>query len=281
MSNLHYFNHQWVSSSELKISVFDLAVLRGYGVFDFLRTYNRKPFMLDDHLNRLFNSAKNIGIKPPKTKKEIKEIILSGIEKNPGSELNIRILITGGVGPDSITPGRPSLIVIFTAAINFPKEYYQKGIKVITFPAGRVYSVVKSLNYLTGVIALQKAKKEGALEAIYVNDDSHILEGTTSNFFAVIDNQLITPKKEVLFGITRKVVINLAKKLKIPVKEENIFLSQIKNFSEAFITASNKEIMPVVKIDDKIIGKGKVGKITQKLIREFQILKKNYHSETH
>lgn len=275
MNNLHYFNHQWVSSSELKISVFDLAVLRGYGVFDFLRTYNRKSFMLDDHLNRLFNSAKNIGIKPPKTKKEIKEIILSGIEKNPGGELNIRILITGGVGPDSITPGRPSLIVIFTPAINFPKEYYQKGVKVITFPAGRVYSVVKSLNYLTGVIALKKAKKEGAVEAIYVNDYGQILEGTTSNFFAVIDNQLITPKKEILFGITRKVVINLAKNLKIPVKEENIFLSQIKNFSEAFITASNKEIMPVIKIDKNLIAGGQVGIITKKLMFDFHRLVKN------
>lgn len=231
--------------------------------------------MLDDHLNRLFNSAKNIGIKPPKTKKEIKEIILSGIEKNPGGELNIRILITGGVGPDSITPGRPSLIVIFTPAINFPKEYYQKGVKVITFPAGRVYSVVKSLNYLTGVIALKKAKKEGAVEAIYVNDYGQILEGTTSNFFAVIDNQLITPKKEILFGITRKVVINLAKNLKIPVKEENIFLSQIKNFSEAFITASNKEIMPVIKIDKNLIAGGQVGIITKKLMFDFHRLVKN------
>lgn len=276
MDFFHYLNGRWVDSQNLKISAFDLSVLRGFGVFDFLRTYHRKPFLLKDHLDRLFNSAKILGIKIPKTKKEIEKIVFEGIKKNPKEELNIRLLVTGGIGLDSVTPGQPSLIVIFTEVVEYPKEYYQKGVKVITYPAERIFPTVKSLNYLSGIVALQKAKKEKAVEAIYIDKNGRILEGTTSNFFAVINDQLITPKEEILFGITRKVVIDLAKKLKIPVKEENLYLSQIKNFSEAFITASNKEIMPVVRIDENItIGSGQVGKITKKLMEEFWRLTKN------
>lgn len=276
MDFFHYLNGRWVDSQNLKISAFDLSLLRGFGVFDFLRTYNRKPFLLKDHLDRLFNSAKILGIKIPKIKKEIEKIVFEGIKKNPKAELNIRLLVTGGIGPDSVTPGQPSLIVIFTEAVDYPKEYYQKGVKVITYPAERIFPKAKSLNYLAGIVALQKAKKQKAVEAIYIDKNGRILEGTTSNFFAVINNQLVTPKEEILFGITRKVVINLAKKLKIPVKEEDLYLSQIKNFSEAFLTASNKEIMPVVRVDNKMIGNGRVGEITKRLMKEFwKLIKKN------
>lgn len=270
MKSLHYLNGKWVKTKDLNISAFDLAVIRGFGIFDFLRTYNRQPFLLDDHLERLFNSAKTLGIEIPKTKKALENIVFEGIRKNPGGELNIRLVVTGGVGPDSTTPGKPSLIVIFTPAVNYPKSYYQKGVKVISYQEERVLPETKSLNYLTAIIALQKAKKEKAVEAIYVDQKGKIFEGTTSNFFAVINDKLITPKEKILFGITRKLVINLAKKLKIDFEEKNLYLSQIKSFSEAFITASNKEIMPVVKIDDQIIGEGKPGKITRQLMKEFR-----------
>jgi len=275
---IHYLNGSWVDDENLKISAFDLSVVRGFGVFDFLRTYNKKPFGLGDHSERLFRSAKSLGITILKTKKEIGQIVNEGIEKNQKavSDFNIRLVITGGVGKDSLSLGKSSLIIIFAKAIDYPQKYYQQGVKVITFKNTRTIPQAKSLDYQTAIIALQKAKKEKAVEAIYVSDKSKILEGTTSNFFAVIDDRLVTPKDNILLGITRKVIIDLAKKLKIRIFEKDIHSSQIKMFSEAFITASNKEIMPVVKIDEMVVGNGRVGKITKQLMKEFWKITRNY-----
>lgn len=275
MKNIHYLNGNWVYDEDLKISVFDLSVLRGFGVFDFLRTYHRRLFMLKDHLDRLFNSAKILGIKVPKTKREIEKMVFEGIKKNRGRDFNIRIIVTGGVGPNSVTPGNSSLIVMFTQAIDYPKEYYVKGVKVITYKTKRTFPKAKSLNYLTGITVLQKAKKEKAIEAIYIAEGK-IYEGTTSNFFAVINSKLVTPKRDILLGITREIVLNLAKRLKIKVVERGLKLSEIKNFQEAFITASNKEIMPVTKIDDYIVGNGRVGEISKLLMREFGKITRGY-----
>jgi branched-chain amino acid aminotransferase len=270
MKPFHYLNDQWVTADKLTISVFDLSVIRGFGVFDFLRTYNNKPFKLDEHVDRLFRSAKELGITVPKTKEEIKTIILDGLQKNVFPEKNVRIVVTGGISDDGVSLGKPSLFVIFTEAHKYPSHYYEKGIKVITFPHIRVYPGAKSLNYQTGIIALQKAKKENAVEAIFVGADGKIFEGTTSNFFAVIDGKLITPEKDVLIGITRNVVIDIAKRLNVPVVERDIFVKEIPEMEEAFITASNKEVMPVVQIDGIRVKNGKVGKLTDILIREYK-----------
>ncbi len=272
MSKLHFLNDKWVPTDKLKISAFDLAVTRGFGVFDFLRTYNRRPFYLDDHLDRFFNSAKLLGLKIPKTKKQIKEIIFEGIKKNPGGELNIRMILTGGETVDGITPtGKHLLLLTFTPVVEYPKKFYQKGVKVITIRGSRFLPQAKYLNYTQAVLAMMKAKKEGAQEALYVDEKGRITEASRANFFAVIKGKLITPKKEILFGATRKVVLELSRRLKIPVKEKELRIGEIKDFNEAFITASTKGIMPVVQIDGWKIGKGKVGPVTKKLMEEFKI----------
>lgn len=269
--NWHYLNGKWVKTEGFKISAFDLAVTRGFGAFDFLRTYDRQPFCLDDHLNRFFNSAKLLGLKVPKTKKEIRNIIFEGIKKNPGGKLNIKIILTGGETTDGITPtGKHLLLLTFTPAVEYPKKFYQKGVSVITIKGSRFLPQVKYLNYTQAVLAMMRAKKEGAEEALYVDEKGRITEAARSNFFAVIGGRLVTPKIGILFGITRKVVLELAEKLNIPFEEKDIFVSQIKDFNEAFISASNKEIMPAIQIDNQIISDGKVGKITKKLMKEFK-----------
>ncbi|OGK25186.1 hypothetical protein A3C25_00340 [Candidatus Roizmanbacteria bacterium RIFCSPHIGHO2_02_FULL_38_11] len=268
----HYFNNKWVGEGDLKISVFDLSVVRGFGCFDFLRTYKNKPFRLSDHLDRLFNSAKLIGIKVPKTKKEILEIVYEGIRKNNFKETNIKMIVTGGISTDSVTPGRPSVIIIFIPAENYPKIFYERGVKVITFEETRTLHLAKSLNYLAAVIALQLAKKKEAEEALYINGKGKIYEATRSNFFAIIDGKLVTVRKGILFGVTRQVIVEIANKLRIPVVERDIFIKEIKNFKEAFITASNKEVMPVVQIDDNKVGDGEVGPITKKLMSGYKNL---------
>ena len=168
---IHYLNGQWVDSEDLKISAFDLSVTRGFGVFDFLRTYNNKPFMLKEHINRFFYSLKILKMESVKTRKEIEEIVKKGIKRNGFSETNIKIIQTGGMSDDGITPnGRYGFIAMFTPATKYPISYYEKGIKLITAPMGRMYTEAKSLDYMTGVLALMEAKKKkepGSRTSIY------------------------------------------------------------------------------------------------------------------
>lgn len=270
---LHYVDDAWVVGKEARISLFDLSVIRGFGIFDFLRTYGKKPFKLSEHVDRLFNSAIQLGIIVPKTKSQTAEIVLEGIKKNPYKESIARIVVTGGVSPDGISKTENStLAVLFTEAHDYPKSYYTQGVKIISREFERPFPHAKSLNYLTAVNALAEAKKENAIEVLYLNHKRHILEGTTSNFFAVIGGRLVTAKDNILYGITRAVVIDLAKKLKIPVIETDLLYSQIGLFDEAFLTASNKEVMPVVKIDSLHIRKGLVGPVTKELIKAYRTL---------
>lgn len=271
MNLLHYLDGKWVETKDLKISVLDLSVLRGYGVFDFLRTYNSRPLLLKEHIDRLFNSAKALELAIPHSKEEVGKIITQGIDKNKKvfKDFNIRIVVTGGVGVESTIPGKPSFIVIFSEAIDYPKDYFEKGVKLVTYNAKRIFPEAKTINYLIGILALQKAKQENAVEALYI-DNTNIYECITSNFFAVIDNKLITPKKDILIGVTRGLVLQIAKEKKIKVVERPIRLKELPIFQEAFITASNKEVMPVVKIDNKQVGNGKVGPITNQLLVSYR-----------
>ena len=207
----HYLNNRWIKTEDLKISAFDLSVTRGFGVFDFLRTYNKKPFFLEAHLDRFFNSLSILEMKPLKTKKEIEKIINEGIKKNNFEETSIKIIQTGGATDDGILPnGKYNFIAIFTKATIYPKKYFEKGIALITYPFSRLFPKAKSLNYLAGVLAIKNAKKQKAVEALYV-DKEKIYECVTSNFFAVLGEKIVTPKENILLGITRKVVIDLAK----------------------------------------------------------------------
>ncbi len=268
---VHYLNDNWVTTEDAKISAFDLSVVRGYGIFDFLRTYGNKPFCLKEHIDRLFSSAALLSIKVPKSRKQIETIVRDGIQKNSFTETAIKIIVTGGESEDSVTPGKPSFIVLFTKAPEYPAWFYTKGVKVITSHHKRVLPQVKSLNYFQAIHELRKAKALGAKEVLYFDPEQGITECTRSNIFFVKGNALITPKEEdVLHGITRRVVIKIAKELSIPVTEEKIPHDSFKRFSEAFITASTVEVLPVMEIDDKKIGDGKLGRITKQIMMKFK-----------
>lgn len=269
MNLIFYLNGRFVPESEAKVSILDLGFVRGYGVFDFLRTYNGKPFKLDEHLKRLAFSADQIGLQIPPIS-QIRQITLQTLKKNTLPEANIKIIVSGGVSPDQITPAdNPTLAILVYPLKKYPKEYYEKGIKVITYKTERSFATAKTTNYLTAVVALAKARKEKAVEAIYINDQAEVLEATISNFFVFRKNVLITPKDGILLGITREVVLELAKK-EFKVELRPIKYSELKTVDEAFITASNKEIMPVVKIDGITVGDGKVGERTKQLIELFR-----------
>ena len=270
---IHYLDGKWLEDDQLKISAFDITVLRGFGVFDFLRTYKKKPFRLEDHLNRLNNSANELLISVPASNSELTDIIHEGIKLNTKetAEFNIRIVVTGGVSEDSISVGKGSLIVIFAPGHDYPEEHYSKGVKVATFPVSRHIPQAKSINYMAGVKALAKARKQSAIELIHIDNSGNMYEGMTSNFFAVINGKLTTAREGILEGITKKVILDeLVPKLGIEINERFPTLSEIPSFSEAFVTASNKEVMPIHHIDDHQVGNGLVGPITTKLITEFR-----------
>jgi branched-chain amino acid aminotransferase len=266
---IYYINGTYVSADRACLPVNDLGIARGYGVFDFLRTYNGVPFRLREHVQRLQNSAELINLSLPWSTAEIEAIALETLGRNNFPEANIRIIATGGTSENFITPvDQPSLAVIVTPVSEYPTEYYERGIKVITVQIERFIPRAKTLNYISAIMALQQAKQSGAVEALYVNQQSHVLEGTTTNLFIFREDKLITPNDNILKGITRDAVLELAQN-RFDIVEEPIYYSELSNVDEAFITSTNKEIVPITQIDDLPIANGKPGKNTKLIMQLF------------
>nr|WP_320190385.1 aminotransferase class IV [uncultured Desulfobacter sp.] len=267
----YYIDGKFVSEDEATLSVKDITVLRGFGVFDFLITYNKRPFRLEKHVERLENSARHIGLELNHSNKEICDIVMETIEKNPHhNEENIRIVYTGGISSDGVTPqGNGILMVMATPKHKLPDWWYTKGTKIITVDMERFIPEAKSSNYLSAVFAQQKARSQGAVEAIYKNKNNRLLEGTTTNLFAFKDNTLITPPIDILPGVTRGAVMELLEK-KYDIVLDFIPEADIAQMDEVFITASNKEIVPVIQVDDTVIADGKPGEKTRALMSEWK-----------
>ncbi len=266
---IYYVDGRFVPSHEAMIPVDDLAVLRGFGICDIMRTFNGVPYFLDEHINRLMASGEKIGLSLPWTANEIKTIVRKTLEKNKqAAEANIRIVITGGSSPDFLTPsGTPRLIVMVTPIKKLPEEWYSNGVKVITIFQERPLAGAKVTAYIPAAMALKQAQKSGAVEAIYVNAQKQALEGTTSNLFAFFGQTLVTPPAQgILKGITRKLILSLASAF-FQIEEKPLFLDQLLTADEVFITGTNKGVVPVVQIDDSLISRGKPGNNTRKLIQ--------------
>ncbi len=268
-----YVNGQFLPTAEASLPVRDLAILRGYGVFDFLRTYHGQPFKLREHLLRLEQSARTIYLDLPCSLDELEVIVNETLQRNHLPEANIRIVVTGGVAADGITPAATStLIVIVTPPHAYPAAYYEQGVKVITVDIDRYLPQAKTINYIPAIIALKQARAAGAVEALYTNSAGHILEGTTTNFFLVQGRQLITPKADILSGVSREFVLGLARDY-LDVVERAVTLDDLSQADEAFITASNKEIMPVHHVNEIAIGNGQApGPQTRRLMAAFRRL---------
>lgn len=270
-SMIWFLNGRYLPESEAKIPINDLSVLRGYGVFDFLVTYHKKPFMLREHLDRLYHSARMIGLAIPYPKTRLEHIVLTTINKNQGDNLTIRIVVTGGVSSSNILPeGNSSVAVLIRPRQPYPARYYQKGVKLITYEHQRATPEAKHLDYLTAVMAKSAAEKKGFFDALYTYKNQ-VLECTTANFYIIHEGMLITPRTDILHGVTKKVVLKIAQTW-LPVAEKNINLNELTTADEAFISASDKEIMPVVRIDQTKIGDGRPGKFTQKITAEYRRL---------
>jgi branched-chain amino acid aminotransferase len=270
-----YFNGKIMPVGKIKLSPYDLGVLRGYGVFDVMCTKNGKPLHLPDHWKRLVNSARELQLKIPVSRKEFENVVKKLIRLNGYSESTIRTVLTGGISSDAFSIGRETFYIMIEKFKPLSNEIFQKGAKVMTLEYQRHHPRAKITNYVMAIKNLKRKKQLGALEIIYIKNGK-ALEASTSNFFIVKKKKLITPVEDILHGITRKIVIDLAKKQKIPVIQRKVTAKEMLSSDEIFLSASNKDIVPIIQVDNKKIGSGKPGPVTRYLLKAFQDFSKCY-----
>ena len=277
MGNIWYVDGDYVDSEAALLPAADLAVLRGYGIFDFTRSYGGRPFRLDAHLRRLQRSAELILLDLPLPLEQIRDVTLETLARNgyPGrGEARLRLVVTGGDSPDDITPaGNARLLVLVTPFAAQPAERYREGVKLVTNRQERRMPEAKTIDYVSAILAQRRARQAGAVEAIYVDRQGHALEGTTTNLFAVIDGRLVTPGDGILYGVTRQAVLELAEE-RMPVERRPLPLEEALRADEVFLTSSSKEVCPVRQVDDTVIGPP--GPHTRALMRDFRELAQDW-----
>jgi branched-chain amino acid aminotransferase len=274
-----YLNNKLVPKNKALISVFDHGFLYGDGIYETLRAYKGVVFKIDEHINRLFRSASLIGLSIPKSPDEIKKAIYKTIKANRLREAFIRITISRGPGPIGLDPElcpKPTFVIVSNPFKEYPRQYYRKGIKIAIVNTRRNFKEaldpkIKSLNFLNNILANIEAKNRGAYEAIMLNYKGYIAEGTVTNIFFVKDDVLCTPESDVgiLDGITRRVILEIAKELGIKFKEGRFRGEDIYNAQEVFISSTTKEVMPVAEVDNIKISAG-IGKITKMIHQAYK-----------
>ncbi len=275
-----WINGKLLAAEEAAISVFDHCVLYGDGVFEGIRIYNGKILQCSAHMDRLFASADGIRLPVTLTKQEIVDAMYKTLAANSISDGYIRLVVTRGPGTLGLNPFKcsgGSVIIIADQIALYPPEMYETGLEVIVAKTRRISSemlspTVKSCNYLNNIMARAEAVDAGASEAIMLNAEGTVAEATGDNVFIVSDGTVITPPPEAgsLGGITRQVVIGLAGDLEIPLAERTVTVEQLYSADECFLTGTAAEVIAVTKIDGHVIGSGKAGPITKKLLDAFR-----------
>ncbi len=282
MGLMIYINGQIVPQEDAKISVFDHGLLYGDGVFEGIRAYNGKIFTLDEHLDRIYDSATAISLKIPITKAEMADAIKQTMKANNLTDSYIRLVVTRGVGKLGLDPNKcatPQIIIITDTIELYSKALYERGLDVVTVTTIRNHfsaldPKIKSLNYLNNILAKIESIQAGAGEALMLNKDGYVAECAGDNIFIIKNNVLRTPPASagILVGITRNVVMKLAAKMGVQVTEELMTCYDLYIADECFLTGTAAEIIPVVKIDGRTIGAGKPGKITLDLLKRYRDL---------
>jgi branched-chain amino acid aminotransferase len=277
-----YIDGKYYDAKNAKISVFDHGLLYGDGIFEGIRAYHGRVFKLKEHIDRLYNSAKAILLTIPMTQEDMTRAVVATCKKNGVRDGYIRLVVTRGVGTLGLNPNRcanPSVIVIAGKIQLYPQELYEKGLDIVTVPTTRnlvnaVNPAIKSLNYLNNILAKIEANIAGVEEAIMLNSEGFVAECTGDNVFIVKGGQLKTPPLSAgaLYGITRNTVMDLAVQSGLTVAEPNLTRYDLFCADECFLTGTGAEIIPVVKIDGRVIGSGKPGEATRQLIAKYHAL---------
>ena len=282
MSRKIWLDGEIVEEGQAKISVFDHGLLYGDGIFEGIRFYHGGVFRLREHIERLFLSAKAILLKMPWTVEEVMEFTKDTIRANGLTDGYVRLVVTRGVGDLGLNPFLcevPSMFIIASGITLYPAEFYENGLEVVTCGTRRptpasLSPQVKSLNYLSNVMAKVEAMKAGAKEGLMLNEQGYVAECTGDNVFLVKKGEILTPfvSDGSLDGITRQVIFELAEKAGIPMREQTLTRYDLYTADESFLTGTAAEVIPMVKLDDREIGDGKPGKVTRQLIEAFREL---------
>lgn len=274
-----YIDGKYVPDDQAKISVFDHGFLYGDGVFEGIRAYNGKIFRLKEHLDRLYDSAKTIDLKPPLSKEELTEVICEVLRRNKLANAYIRPIISRGFGDLGLDPRkcpRPSVIVIATSWGAMYGDLYDKGLRAVTVSVRRnsadaLPPNVKSLNYLNNILAKIEANYKGGDEAIFFDTNGYISEGSGDNLYMVKNGEILTPHTlNNLRGVTRMVLLEIAKSLGITVKEQNLGYFDLYSADEVICTGTAAEVAPITWVDGRTIGTGKPGPVTRQLMAAFK-----------
>ena len=275
-----YVDGKFFAEGEAKVSVFDHGLLYGDGIFEGIRFYNGRVFRLEEHLDRLWDSARSIMLEVPMSIADMTEAVLETIRQNDMRDGYIRLIVTRGVGNLGLNPAqckKPSVIIIVAQIALYPENVYRNGLTVVTCATrrtspGALNPAVKSLNYLNNVMARIEANLAGADEALMLNDAGNVAECTADNVFVIKHGQIFTPpiSAGALRGITRSVVFEVAAELGIKVTEGDVTRHDVFIADECFLTGTAAEVIPVVKADGRTIGNGKPGPISTRVIARFR-----------
>ena len=276
-NSIYFYNGKYLSREKIKLSCSDLGFIRGFGLYEALRTYCGVPFLLEDHLTRFFKGVKKVGMKSPLDQRAISKVIENLIRKNGLENALIRMVLTGGPASSLLADGKPTFLIMVSLFQPYASWKYKKGVALMTTPFARIYPEIKSTVYFGAVVATMKAVHHGFSEAVYIDENGALIEGTTFNVFAVLPGpRLVTPYEGALAGITRGCTLQLAKKLKIPIQYGLISREVLHKAKELFITSSTRELMPVVRVDRHQIGKGQPGEVTYQLSVAYRAVVKAY-----
>jgi branched-chain amino acid aminotransferase len=280
-----YIDGKYYGERDAKISVFDHGLLYGDGLFEGIRAYNGRVFKLKEHIDRLFCSAKSILLELPMNHAKIMAAVVETCRRNRIRDGYIRLVVTRGVGTLGLNPNRcksPSVIIIAGKIQLYPQELYERGMEIVTVPTTRnlhsaLNPAIKSLNYLNNILAKIEANHAGCEEAVMLNAEGFVAECTGDNIFIVKEGSLLTPPLSAgaLYGITRQVVMELAAQSGLKVAEPNLTRYDLFNANECFLTGTGAELVPIVKIDGRVIGTGKPGRITKDLVTQYHTLTKS------
>lgn len=281
-----FISGTFYDKDDAKISVFDHGLLYGDGVFEGIRSYAGKVFRMQQHLDRLWDSAKAIWLKIPMSKEEMAAAIEETLRVNGIEDGYIRVVVTRGAGTLGLDPNRcsdPRVIIITDHIALYPKELYDRGLELITVSTIRNHPAalsprIKSLNYLNNILAKIEGLQAGCIEALMLNHKGEVAECTGDNIFLVRKGDLLTPPKEagILEGITRDAVIELACESGISVREIPLTKHDVYIADECFLTGTAAEVVPVVKVDSRPIGDGTPGPVTRDLMAKFHRLTRNH-----
>ena len=277
-----WINGRLFDKQDAKISVYDHGLLYGDGVFEGMRAYRGRVFRLDKHLRRLYESAKAIHLKPPISVEEMGAAVNDTLKANNLVDAYIRLVVTRGSGSLGLDPNRcsdPQVIIITDHIALYPKELYENGLEIVTVSVVRNHAAalsprIKSLNYLNNILAKIEGLQAGCSEALMLNTRGEVAECTGDNIFLVRGNELLTPPIDagILEGITRDAVMELAVDVGLTVREIALTKHDVYNADECFLTGTAAEVIPVVKVDSRVIGAGQPGPKTRELIKRFHEL---------